>query len=423
MKSALFLLGSVVLMGSVNGVEKWPRFRGEDGRGVSEAKVATTLDGAALKWSAALPGNGSSSPVIWGEKLFVTGEDREKGVLSLVCVNALSGESEWTKDFQVGEYHLHQFNNTAAASPAVSEDLVVVSWYDGAKERVMLSAYDHTGKSVWSYEVGPQKTQHGVSLHPVIHGERVVIAHLHMNEGYVAAISTKDGKVQWKTAFPGGKTSYVAPLIRKVRRASGEGYEVIVAAQSIGVVGLDLADGKEQWAVPGTMKERTIVSPIDVLAGSGSGDSLIATGCKNGVYFTVRPPVLANGRMTEPEVVWKMKGKTPYVPTPVSDGSTVYALSDGGALVALDALGGEEKWKQNLKGNFYASPILAGGNLYCLSREGQMVVAAVGDHYREISRTSLEVGPECEWVDATPAVGHGNLYVRIGSRLDCFGSK
>ena len=218
--------------------------------------------------------------MVWGDSLFVTGEDRDKGTVSLVCLDAKNGKKRWSKSLNVGEYHLHRFNNTAAASPAVNEDIVVVCWYSSKKEAAMMSAYDHKGNSLWVREIGPIKTQHGINLHPEIHGDKIVLCHLHMEVGYVGAISAEDGKPIWKTEFPGGKTSYVTPLVREL---SDGGKEVIVASQSIGVAGLDLKDGKIRWELPGTMKQRTIVSPINVLAGSNSKDVQIAIGCKSGV--------------------------------------------------------------------------------------------------------------------------------------------
>ncbi|MFT6177697.1 MAG: outer membrane protein assembly factor BamB [Akkermansiaceae bacterium] len=396
--------------------ETWPRFRGENGSGVSTAKIPTKLGKENLLWSAKLPGPGSSSPVIWEDKLFVTSEDREKKTVALFCLNAKSGKPAWTKELSVGDYHLHRFNNTAAASPAVSAEAVVVAWFDGKTEVAKISAFDHSGKDLWTYEVGPHKTQHGINLHPVIHGDHVVVCNLHMNDGYVGAISLKTGKELWKTPYPGDKTSYVTPYVRDTK----SGHEVIVAAQAIGVVSLDLATGKEQWSLPGTMKQRTIVSPIDVLAGSGSKDCLIAVGCKNGVYFAVRPPLVKGG---DAKIAWKMNGSTPYVPTPVSNGKTVFVLSDGGVLSALDAQSGKEKWKQQLQANFYASPIIVGGKLYALSREGDMIVADLSDGYKELSRTSLAPGPETQWADSTPAIAHDRIYVRLGARLDCFGAE
>ncbi len=292
MKLRLIVLFSAMLAGLICAQETWPRFRGVDGRGVSEAKLPAKIGKESLRWSATLPGPGSSSPVIWGEALFVTGEDREKGRVSLMCLDASTGKQRWAKSLNVGEYHVHRFNNTAAATPAVNADLVVVSWYSARKKAAMMSAYDHQGNSLWTYEIGPYKGEHGINIHPEIRGDKIVLCHLHMDGGYVGAIGVKDGKPIWKTEFPGDKTSYVTPLIRPL---NGGGFEVVVASQSIGVVGLDLKDGKPRWEVPGVMKQRTIVSPINVLAGSNSKDVQIAVGCKNGIYLTIRPPARAGG--------------------------------------------------------------------------------------------------------------------------------
>ena len=414
MKTGLAL--SLILSLSAFSKETWPRFRGESGNGVSTAKIPTTLEKGNLVWSAKLPGPGSSSPVIWEDKLFVTSENRDKKTIALVCLDAKSGKTAWNKPLAVGDYHLHRFNNTAAASPAVNDKAVVVSWFDGIASKAMLTAFDHAGSKLWDYEIGNVKTQHGFNLQPVIHNDQVVVAHIHMEDGFVGALSVESGKETWKTKFKGNgeKTSYITPLVRK----TNNGYEVVVASHAQGVFALDFATGKETWSLPGTMKQRTIVSPINVLAGSGSDDCLIAVGCKSGVYFTVRPPAKKGDAA---KIAWRMKGKTPYVPTPVSNGKTVFALSDGGVLAALDAKSGNEKWAQQMQANFYASPIIADGKLYALTREGEMIIADISSAYKELSRCPLSPGPEAEWADATPAIAHGRIYVRLGARIDCFG--
>ncbi|MDB2673895.1 PQQ-binding-like beta-propeller repeat protein [Akkermansiaceae bacterium] len=398
--------------------DTWPRFRGEGATGVSDAKIPTELGEKSLLWSTKLPGPGSSSPVIWKDKLFVTSENRDKKTIALVCLDTKSGKTAWSKPLAVGNYHLHRFNNTAAASPAVNDKAVVVCWFNGTEDKAMLTAFDHSGSKLWDYEIGGVETQHGFNLQPVIHHDQVVLAHIHMADGFVGTVSLKTGKSTWKKKLKGNgeKTSYITPLIRK----TANGHEVVVASHAHGVFALDFASGKETWSLPDTMKQRTIVSPIDVLAGSDSTNSLIAAGCKSGVYFTVRPP---SKKGEAAKIAWRMKGKTPYVPTPVSDGQTVFALSDGGVLTALEAKSGKVKWTQQMQANFYASPIIADGKLLALSREGEMITADVSDGYREVSRCSLSPGPESEWSDATPAIAHGNIYVRLGSRIDCHGKK
>ena len=398
--------------------DTWPRFRGENGTGVSSAKIPTELGENTLLWSAKLSGPGSSSPVIWKDKLFVTSENRNTETVALLCLDAKSGKTLWSKPLAVGDYHLHRFNNTAAASPAVNDKTVVISWFNGTDNKAMLSAFDHSGTKLWDYEIGKVKTQHGFSLQPVIHLEQIVLAHIHMDDGFIATISAKSGKVTWKTRLQGSgeKTSYITPLVYK----TSTGFEVVFASQAHGVVALDFTSGKEKWSLPGTMKQRTIVSPINVLAGSTSKEPLIAVGCKNGVYFAVSPP---SKKGNSAEIAWHMKGKTPYVPTPVSNGKTVFALSDGGVLTALEARSGRVVWTQKLQANFYASPIIADGKLIALSREGLLITANVSDGYDELSRSSLSPGPESEWSDATPAIANGRIYLRLGSRIDCHGEK
>jgi outer membrane protein assembly factor BamB len=310
-------------------------------------------------------------------------------------------------------------NNAAAATPCVSEDVVAFAWYDAGREKAIISAYSHEGKALWDYEIGPFKGQHGPNLNPEIHDGRVIVAHLDQTGGYVVALDARTGRPVWKKQYPGDnpKTTYITPLVRERRSADGPRKEVVVASTSIGVRGLNFETGEELWAVENEFKERCIVSPIDVLTGSGAKDSLLTVGCKNNVFFAVRPPDVTGGKA---EVVWRLGKNAPYVPTPVSDGKTIYVLSDGGVLQAMNPLTGEVRWQEKLAGNFYASPLLIGGKLYCQSREAEMFVAEVGANFKLLATSGLRPGEEVTWADATPAVAHDSLYVRLGARIDCY---
>lgn len=247
----------------------WPRFRGPDGRGVAASQhVPVELGKNTLAWSVPLPGPGSSSPVVWGAALFVTGEDRKKGEVTLVCLDVETGGTRWSKTVRTGDYQTHNMNNTAASTPCLAENLVVFSWYDSVREVAMLSAFSHKGRELWQHEVGAIKVMHGINLQPVVQDGRVLFAHLHQAGGYVAALDAGNGKPVWRREYPqlSNKTTYITPLVRE---RHGGGKEVVVASVSIGVRGLDLATGEETWALSGVFKERTIVSPVDIMAGSG----------------------------------------------------------------------------------------------------------------------------------------------------------
>ncbi len=401
-------------------VEAWPRFRGPKGWGVAARQnVPVELTKETLAWSAPLPGPGTSSPVVWGDRLFVTSEDRKKGEVILICIDALTGKHRWSKAHQAGIYRTHKFNNTAAATPCLAENLVVCSWYDAGRGMAMLSAYDHDGKELWVYDIGSFKGAHGLNLVPAIHGGRVLIAHLHQGGGYVAALDAKNGKPVWKKDYPEAspKTTYMTPLVRERHTADGPKLEVVVASTSIGVRGLNFDTGEELWSLPSEFNERCIVSPIDIMTGSGTRDTLLTVGCKNNVFFAVRPPDVKGGSA---EVAWRLGKNSPYVPTPVSDGKTLYVLADSGNLQAVDPKNGEVRWQERLPGNFYASPLLIGGKLYCLSRDGEVFVAEVGGKFTLLATSDLKPGEEAAWTDATPAVAHNSLYLRLGARLDCY---
>ena len=413
------LLVGPLLAGELGAEESWPRFRGPDGTGVAgDQSVPVKFDETTLAWSVDLAGPGTSSPVVWGDALFLTGEDRKRGEVTLQCLDAKTGAKRWLKVLKTGDYHTHNMNNLASATPCVDGDVVVLGWFDGKKKVVMLTAYSHGGEKQWDYEVGDFKASHGISMQPVIEDGRVVYANLHQAGGSVAALDVKTGKPVWRTEFPenADKTTYITPLVRKLHGSDEK--EVVIASMTLGVRGLDFATGKENWSLTGVFIQRTIVSPVDILAGSGAKDSLLMVGCKNGILIAVRPAdAKADGSA---EVAWKFGKKTPYVPTPVSDGETLYVLDDGGNLSAVDPVSGEVRWKERLMANFYASPLLIGGKLYCLSREGELFVAEVGEKFEALSTTDLKPADGVSWVDTTPAVAHDSLYVRVGARLDCY---
>jgi outer membrane protein assembly factor BamB len=415
------VLGLIASLAAGDESEKnWPRFRGPAGLGVSAGQVVPVeLGKETLAWSVPLPGSGSSSPVVWGDSLFVTSEKRDGGEVILVCLDAKSGKSRWSKAVKSGKYRTHKMNNAAAASPCVSADAVAFTWFDSARNVMMLSAWSHDGGKLWDHEVGGFKGTHGPNLQAVIHERRVLYAHLHQKEGHVGAVDVRSGKLLWKNGHPGAgrKTSYVTPLVRERRSKEGPRKEVVVASTQTGVIAIDFESGEQTWSLPGVFEERCIVSPVDILAGSGADDSLLTVGCKKNVFFAVRPPDVNDGKA---EVAWRLEKGAPYVPTPVSDGKTLYSISDGGVLQAVDPLSGEQIWQEKLAGNFYASPLLIGGKLYCLSRDGEMFVAGVGAEFKLLATSDLKPGEEVTWTDATPAVAHDSLYVRIGARLDCY---
>ena len=141
--------------------EMWKQFRGNDGTAIAVAqKIPVIFGKETLRWSVDLPGPGTSSPVIWGERLFVTSENREEGSVELVCLSAKSGKSIWSQKISTGSYHLHNFNNLASGTPCVTESRVVLGWYDDTTAHAMVSAYSHDGDAIWTQDLGAVSYTH-----------------------------------------------------------------------------------------------------------------------------------------------------------------------------------------------------------------------------------------------------------------------
>ena len=419
------VLGSTAsLLDGVEPGESWPQFRGHNGTAIAETQgIPVNLSRETLRWSVNLQGPGTSSPVIWGDRLFITSEVRAEGKTFLNCLDASNGKTLWSRAIEGGDYKTHNFNNLASGTPSVTDSLVIIGWLDVLSKRAKLSAYTHDGDIAWQQDLGPHVSQHGVSFNPVIFEDYIVINHAHMDGGTTGVYRLEDGAPVWSQAHPKGpkgiKTSYVSPLIRE-REDTGS-VEVVQAGEKIGIIGFDLETGRVNWSLPDAFNHRTIASPIVINGSAGSVDALIAAGNKNGHFFAARVPKVEGGKVVrEARIEWYMENRTPYVPTPVSDGRILYALEDGGTLTALDAESGQVIYRERLLGNFFASPLLVDGKLYCLDRDGNMWVVQAGETYKLLRKSELNPPDDVAWTDATPAVAHDRLYLRLGSRLDSY---
>src|SRR3954468_1024162 len=133
--------------------QEWTRFRGPNGTGISDAKgIPTAIGESCLSWKVELPGGGLSSPVIWGDKVFVTCTGDKSGGISLLCLNAKDGKTEWKRDFALAPFSKHKFNSFASATPAVDAERVYVVWNE--PDHYLLTALDHAGKTVWQRDFG-----------------------------------------------------------------------------------------------------------------------------------------------------------------------------------------------------------------------------------------------------------------------------
>lgn len=397
--------------------QEWTRFRGPNGSGESEAKgIPATWTDKDYNWKVALPGVGHSSPVIWGDKIFLMSADPKTATRYLVCVNALDGKIVWQKEYAGVAHHLHVRSSFASCTPAVEADAVYYAWSD--PEHTLLKALDHTGKEIWTRDLGPWVSQHGFGTSPIVYKDLVIVTSYHENPkrpnageptlSFVVAVDKKTGEVRWKTNRKIDTTSYSVPCIRK---AADGVEELVFLSTGEGIFALDPQDGKERWLNP-VFTMRTVSSPLlagDLVlgtTGSGGGGNYVVA---------VRPGKQIGDK---PEIAYEVRKEAPYVPTPVARGNLIFLWSDKGIVTCIEANSGNQVWQKRVTGNYSGSPIRVADKLYCIDEAGTVVVIAADKEFQEFSRIPLN-----EESRSTPAVSGGRLYLRTISHLYSLGGK
>jgi outer membrane protein assembly factor BamB len=389
--------------------QEWTRFRGPNGSGLSDAAtVPSQWTEKDYAWQVELPGVGHSSPVLWGDRLFVTCADEKTGQRTVICLRAADGRRLWTRDFGGEKHGKHQDNSFASATPAADAHHVYVCW-SGPKESPVI-ALDHAGKEVWRTDLGPFRSGHGSGPSPIVHDGRVIVPHDHDGGGALYALDAASGKVAWKVPRK-SKATYTTPC---VLHPKGKPAELIFTNYEHGVTSIDPTSGKVNWEADVFDKRH-----IETAIGSPgvAGGLVFATSGWLGVrqeVVAVRPPVEAK----EARAVFSIDRSAPLCTTPLVKDDLLFLWSDGGMVTCADAATGQVHWRERAPGSYYRSPICVGDRLYCPSREGEVVVLAAAKKFELIARNPLPEGTH-----ATPAVAHGTMYLRTFSRLIAVGGK
>lgn len=399
---------------------EWSRFRGPNGSGISEAvTVPVTWTAGDYNWTVKLPGIGHSSPVVWGERVFVTSGDPDTAKRVILCFHRADGRVLWHREYPSQTFVQHQDNCYATATPAVDAAGVVVTWT--SPKEVVLLALDLDGGEVWRRDLGPFVGQGASGVSPVFCEDLVVLANeqddlkLDPNEksteagiSFLIAVDRKTGKTRWQvdrpTTFGGSGT----PCLRQTEDGR---QELILVSIARGVTAVDALTGRINWELDLKLRGRVVISPV-VEAGlvfAGSGWSLQGEQC-----IAVRPGSPAR----EPVVAYKVTRSVPMVPTPLVKDGRLFLWSDSGIVSCLKAANGELIWRERVGGEFYGSPVWVNGRLYCIAKNGEVVVLAASDKFEAVSRVPLG-----ELSYATPAIAGGVMYLRTRSQLFSLGGK
>ena len=379
---------------------QWTRFRGPNGTGISDARtIPTRWTNADYNWIANLPGTGSSSPVVWKDRLFLKCVNKAMATRSVLCLGTGDGQIRWRRDFPYKDYRMHRDNDVASATPTVDADGVVVVW--STPDQLLMLAFDLDGKPMWERDLGPYKGLHGSASSPIIVDDVVILANDQMHpkrmarylpknasmvpgKSFLIAVDRKTGKTRWKVSRRTELAGYATPC---VRRMDGGRPEVIFTGTAHGITSVDLATGKVNWELDDVFASRTVGSPQlhgDLVFGShGAGVS--------GQRFVAVRPKRA-GNIIKAEVAYEIRRNVPLVPSFVVKDGLLFLLTDSGIMTCVDAPTGEMHWRERINAQFSASPTYADGKIYLCDRKGATTVLKPGKAYKVLAKNQLEGG-------------------------------
>jgi outer membrane protein assembly factor BamB len=398
--------------------QEWTRFHGPNGTGVvADANLPTSLDKPL--WTKRLAGVGSSCPVAWDDRIFVTSCDMHSAQIKLQCLSMKDGEENWIKLFESTPYHVHDRNTFAASTPAVDQDHVYACITD--PDHTTLVALDHDGDEVWRRDFGRFVSSHGFGASPIVYKDLVILCSSqskeHLPDGVAPgqsrlyAVNKMTGEDAWSLDLSTRRVCYSVPCVWKDR----DGNEQLVNCNTgDGFYSVDPVTGIKNWsALP--FKMRVVATPLvvgDLLIGScgsgGGGNYLVA----------IKPQKFAsskNDATAEPEYTVRSSN---YVPCPVAVGDSLFIFTDKGIAQCVNLKTGELQWKERLSSGFSASPVANGTHIYAVDEEGIVFVIKADKEFERVGKFSLG-----ESTRATPMIAKDKLFFRTASQLISFGKQ
>jgi outer membrane protein assembly factor BamB len=404
----LFVLavGLPVLPGSA---ANWPRFRGPNGEGTAADKDVpiTWSDKENILWKVAIPGRGNSSPVIWGDRLYLQSATSKERLL--LCVDVNDGKILWQKAAPGKVATTHTKNTLASSTPALDGERIYAAFWDG--DRILLIAYSLNGEVVWQRDLGRFQSQHGSGLSPVVHHGKVYVNFDQDGSAVLLAFDARSGAPVWQAERTAFRACYSTPFV--LDRPDG-GQELVVSSTA-GVTGYDLDKGTVNWNFIWRFQKmalRTVGSPV-----AANGMVFACSGDGSGERNMVALRLGGKGELPEKEtLVWK-SARFPYVPTLLTHGDHVYSINDKGFAACTEARTGKDVWyKRVSNSDVSASPILIDGKIYVAAEDGAVYVFAADTQFNLLATNTIG-----EPIFATPAVANGRLFIRGSEHLFCIG--
>ena len=382
----------------------WPMWRGPHGDGRSDESDVPTKWSATdnVAWKVPIPGKGHSSPVVWGDRIFVTTAVEPQNKRDLLCLDRKDGKVLWQKTVLTAPLEKkHVLNSFASATPATDGKRVWVSFFEAPK--IELVCYDFDGNEVYRRSPGEFHSVHGFCSSPVLYKDMVILNGDQDAPAYLVAYDKETGTERWRTDRPNKTRSYCTPLIAELA-----GRTQMVLSGSKSVASYDPDTGKQLWVMDGPTEQfvASLVTTDGVLFCTG--------GFPEHHILGINPD--GTGDVTKTHILFHDRKGVSYVPSPIAAGHWFFVVSDDGLASCYEAKTGEVKWRQRLGRHHSASAVSAGGNLYFTSDAGETFVFKAAPQFELVSKNDL--GDECY---ASPAISRGQVFVRSLHSLWCIG--
>jgi outer membrane protein assembly factor BamB len=416
--------------------EDWPAWRGPRLDGSSLEKDLPIKwngkDNDNIAWRTDIPGNGHSSPIIWGDHVFVTTCLLEEQKRELLCLDRKTGVVKWQREVAYSPLEpRHKLNSYSSATPATDGKLVYVSFLrlrkktdnDGPPSKprekspvspdlvpeMVVAAYDFAGEKKWEKTPGRFYSRHGFCSSPILYKDKVILNGDQDAEAFIVALDKNTGAEKWRINRPNRFRSYCIPLIVE---AGGHTQMVLSGAQAVDSYNPD--NGAPIWHINGPT-EQYVASLV-----YGDGLFFLTAGFPDYHNMAIRPD--GAGDITKSHIQWHesktIARKASYVPSPLAVGKYFYMISDSGFLSCFEAQTGKRTFIEQLGRHHSASPVLADGHVYLTDDYGMTYVLKGNGQFDVVSRNPLD--DECY---SSPAVSHGQIFICTLNSLYCIGKK
>jgi outer membrane protein assembly factor BamB len=415
MKIGAAVLSIALLATPLGAQSDWPQFRGPAGDGIAAGPVPVTwAEGKNIKWKTPIHGKGWSSPVVLGNRVWVTTATPDGKELFLLALDRDSGKIlHDIKLFDVATpQSIHTFNSPASPTPVAEPGLLCVTF--GSPGTACLDPA--TAKVIWQRRDLECNHFRGAGSSPIFFGDLLIMHYDGSDVQYLVALDKRTGKTVWKTdrsidfqdldkngkpmADGDLRKAYATPHVITLN-----GQPMLISLGAKAAYGYNPRTGEELWRLEERTSHSTSSRPLFAF-----GMVFYTTGWATGQVLAIRPD--GRGDVTESHVVWRVTRGASRKPSLLLVDDLIYVINDGGILSALEAKTGQAVWTNRIGNAFSASPVAAAGRVYFFDEEGQTTVIQAGREFKVLATNALDDG-----VMGSPAIADRAMFLRTKTHL------